>query len=95
MKTLKRILTALILLAVMVYVVMFTMGNNHQVTFDPIVWPVFNASLAMLMIFAFCAGVALSALFASVFLVKGSHQKRKVVKELKKTNKELEQIKSA
>ncbi|MEM8594634.1 MAG: LapA family protein [Pseudomonadota bacterium] len=94
MKRIKKTLTLIVLLVVSLYVVMFTLGNDRNVLLDSVVYGEVNGSLSMFMLLAFSAGILLSGLFASVFLVKGSHQKRKVVKELKKTTKELDKIRS-
>lgn len=94
MLLIKRLFFSLVLLACVVFGLLFSIRNQTLVTLDLLIFTLPEASLALIMIGAVLIGTLIGWLLILPYAIKSRAQKAKLQRELKLSQKELHQLRT-
>ena len=92
MKPLRKLLTVLIVLAMLVVSVLFTLQNKVQVPLDILVYSFQPQSLAVWVLFAFVLGGLLGMLISSLILLRTRASLRSTRRQLEKSGAQTRKL---
>ncbi|MFK7161123.1 LapA family protein [Marinospirillum sp. MEB164] len=94
MLLIKRLSFSLVLLACVVFGLLFSIRNQTLVTLDLLIFTLPEASLALIIIGAVLIGTLIGWLLILPYAIKSRAQKAKLQRELKLSQKELHQLRT-